>query len=67
LPNKIIFPEIRVADFKNKRPFEVLIGMDIIGQGDLAITDDGSVKFVSYRKPHGTPYIDWENYRKEPQ
>jgi hypothetical protein len=65
LPGGIVFPEMRVADFKNKHPFEVLIGMDIIGNGDFAITTANSDKVVSFRTPHGMPTIDWTQGREE--
>jgi hypothetical protein len=64
LPNSIVFPVMDVADFvqvkrdtsrtiKPVDDFDVLIGMDIITAGDLAISDDAGNTVVSFRRPHG--------------
>jgi hypothetical protein len=69
LPHEIMFPNIEVVEFVEKKKdslkrmkpeddFDVLIGMDIITSGDLAITNDAGNTVVSFRKPHG-PYIDF--------
>jgi hypothetical protein len=69
LPQGIRFLGMDVADFvtdnvpkpvKTEEEFDILIGMDIITAGDLAITDDDGNTIVSYRKPHG-PFIDFQN------
>jgi hypothetical protein len=49
LPNKVGFPQLRVTQGKI-RDADVLIGMDLIGRGDLAITNDGRT-VLSFRCP----------------
>jgi predicted aspartyl protease len=50
LPNNIEFPDIKVASGETKT-CDVLIGMDIISQGDFSISNyKGETKIV-YRKP----------------
>jgi predicted aspartyl protease len=71
LQNGITFPNMIIGEFMERKisgqrkakpedDFDVLIGMDIITAGDLAITDDAGNTIVSYRKPHG-PFIDFQN------
>lgn len=51
LPNKVIFPQIAVMEFVGSDQFDVLIGMDVIGQGDFSITNfEGKTSF-SFRVP----------------
>ena len=51
LPNKVIIPELRMARGIVAGDAEVLIGMDIISQGDFAVTNkDGKTTF-SFRMP----------------
>src|ERR1035441_6338625 len=38
LPNKVMFPMVRVAMITLHRDIDALIGMDILGQGDFAVT-----------------------------
>lgn len=50
LLNKVAFPHLKVSEGK-LRGIDVLIGMDIIGQGDFAVNNkDGKTTF-SYRVP----------------
>ncbi len=50
LPNRVTFPSLRVSK-GFLHDFDVLIGMDIIGQGDFAVTNkDGNTVF-SFRIP----------------
>jgi len=50
LPNKVAFPQLRVS-LGNLVGADVLVGMDIIGLGDLAVTNyNGKTKF-SFRVP----------------
>ena len=52
LPNRVAFPSLRVTKGKISS-IDVLIGMDIIGSGDLAVTNfDGKTVF-SFRMPSG--------------
>jgi len=51
LPSKVAFPQLRVIEGDIAGNIEVLIGMDIIGQGDFAVTNkDGRTTF-SFRMP----------------
>jgi predicted aspartyl protease len=59
LPHEIVFENLLVSDFFGTATFDVLIGMDIINQGDLAFTSDNGNTIVSFRMPHGSPYIDF--------
>jgi predicted aspartyl protease len=50
LPNQVLFPSIRVTLGK-LTGFDVLIGMDLMTQGDLAITNVGGNTVFSFRMP----------------
>ena len=51
LPNKVAFTQVRMVEGKIAGDKEVLIGMDIISQGDFAVTNkDGKTAF-SFRIP----------------
>jgi len=51
LPNKVVIPQLRMIEGIIAGDAEVLIGMDIISQGDFAVTNkDGKTTF-SYRWP----------------
>ena len=50
LPNDIIIPLIAVNEAVLK-DFDVLIGMDIIGQGDFAVSNKNQVTQFSFRMP----------------
>jgi hypothetical protein len=50
LPNKVVFPSIRVTKGQPK-DCDVLIGMDIINQGDFAITHKDGKTMFSFRYP----------------
>jgi hypothetical protein len=65
MPGSISFSGLPVTEFTVKHQFEVLIGMDILSQGDFAITTDNSGTVASYRLPHGKPCIDWTQGREE--
>ena len=41
------FDEVSGVDFPDNENFDVLIGMDVIGQGDLTVLRDGNFKWVS--------------------
>jgi hypothetical protein len=59
LPKGIVFNNLLVSEFTGAPSFDMLIGMDIIAQGDLAITSENGNTVVSFRKPHGVPHIDF--------
>ena len=50
LPNDVVFPGLRVID-GNIPSTSVLIGMDIIGQGDFAVTHSDNKTCMSFRLP----------------
>jgi len=50
LPNKICIPQLRVTE-ANIRGADVLIGMDIVSQGDLAISTKEGKTNLSFRMP----------------
>lgn len=63
LPNKVIFPAVRVTKGQAGGA-DILIGMDIIASGDFSVTNcDGTTKF-SFRAP-SIEHIDYaEQARK---
>lgn len=51
LPNGVMFPQVKVTDAETLVGGDVLIGMDIIGQGDFAVSHgDGKTTFT-FRYP----------------
>lgn len=57
LPNKVVFPGVRVTKGTIKDG-DVLIGMDIIGMGDFSVTNSGGMTKFSYRTP-SIEHIDY--------
>lgn len=51
LPNMVMFPMVRVTKATLRSPFDVLIGMDILGTGDLAVTHHQGKTTFSFRCP----------------
>ena len=51
LPNKIIIPNVKATLGVLPGNVEVLIGMNIIGQGDFAVTNKGGKTVFSFRFP----------------
>jgi len=51
LPNKVCIPQLRVTQGNLLGNAQVLIGMDIIRQGDLAITNKDGKTVFSFRMP----------------
>ncbi len=51
LPNKVVFYEVRVTEGDIHGDYEVLIGMDIIGAGDFAVTNKDNKTMFSFRFP----------------
>jgi len=51
LPNKVYFPSVQVTEFANIEKADILIGMDIIGSGDFAVTNKDNKTVFSYRCP----------------
>ena len=50
LPNQVVFPATRVTEGEIGGA-DVLIGMDIIGEGDFAVTSMGGETWMSYSLP----------------
>ena len=50
LPNRVAFPSVRVSRGVVSGA-DVLIGMDIIGSGDFAVTSEGGKTVFSFRMP----------------
>lgn len=60
LPNELTFTECRVAVCGISGDVDVLIGMDIITRGDLAVSNWGQKTFLSYCAPSRESRIDFE-------
>ncbi len=77
LPNDVVFPAVKVSRGVI-RDFDVLIGMDIIGRGDFAVTNKDGKTVFSFRMPsmecidfvkqsqHPTPVISAKVGRNDP-
>jgi predicted aspartyl protease len=59
--NNVSFNNIRVMEFtcSEDKLFDILIGMDILTLGDLAITNHNHRTVLSFRIPPGTKHIDF--------
>jgi len=62
LPNKVVFSGIRVTEGNIHGDYEVLIGMDIIGAGDFAVTNKDNKTMFSFRYP-SIEHIDFVKQR----
>lgn len=51
LPSNVMFHGLRVTKGKLAGDFDILIGMDIIGAGDFAVTNHNGKTVMSYRLP----------------
>lgn len=51
LPNKVAFTSVRVTEAPLPTGTDVLIGMDMISQGDFAVTNFGGKTVFSFRIP----------------
>jgi hypothetical protein len=49
LPNKVIFPELYVAEWGGHRFYDMLIGMDIISQGNFSIANDAEKTVFTFK------------------
>jgi len=59
LPSGVEIPNVRVTEFMDNGNFEIIIGMDIITLGDLAISNAGGKTTVSFRIPPSDSPIDF--------
>lgn len=62
LPNNVGFSEMRVTEGDIHGDYEVLIGMDIIGSGDFAVTNKDNKTMFSFRYP-SIEHIDFVKQR----
>ena len=59
LPNEISFENVRAVEFIGNTNFDILIGMDILMLGDLAITNAEKRTMTSFRVPPAPVHIDF--------
>jgi len=59
LRSMVAFTSIRSTEFVGNDMFDIIIGMDILTQGDLAITNHDHRTVVSFRVPPDTKHIDY--------
>ena len=59
LPNGVVLPVVNVSTAELRRPLEVIIGMDVICHGDLAISNFSGTTILSFRIPSLGP-IDFD-------
>ena len=65
LPGSIAIPAVRVIDSPSIGGADVLIGMDIIGSGDFAVTNLAGRTSVSFQTP-STHRVDFADDRSNP-
>ena len=65
LRSMVEFTNIRAAEFKSNDKFDIIIGMDILIKGDLAITNHDNRTVLSFRVPPDTAHIDFIEAAKE--
>jgi predicted aspartyl protease len=59
LRSMVTFKNIRSTEFVENDMFDIIIGMDILTQGDLAITNHDHRTVVSFRVPPDSKHIDY--------
>ncbi len=59
LPSEISFKNVPVMEFNGGSDFDVILGMDILSQGDIAITNADGQMLFSMRVPPDTEHIDF--------
>ena len=59
LPSNVAINNVRVAEFQDNGIFAMIIGMDIITLGDLAISNKDKKTIVSFRIPPSENPIDF--------
>jgi hypothetical protein len=65
LRNMVSFTDIRSATFVKNDQFDIIIGMDILTQGDLAITNGNGRTVVSFRVPPDPEHTDYVKIAKQ--
>ena len=68
LPNKVVIPGVQVTELPVEG-VDALIGMDIIGRGDFAITNSGGHTKLSYQIPstHDVDFVKEMNSQNSPK
>lgn len=51
LPNNLVIPNVRVTECSDANSFGVIIGMDVITNGDFSVTNFGGKTVVTFRMP----------------
>jgi predicted aspartyl protease len=59
LRDMVTFTNIRSTEFVGNGMFDIIVGMDILTIGDLAITNHDHRTVVSFRVPPDTAHIDF--------
>lgn len=59
LPSRIQFRNVPVMEFSGGSDFDVIIGMDILSKGDIAITNAENQMLFSMRIPSADKHIDF--------
>ena len=59
LRSMVSFANVRSTEFVGNDMFDIVIGMDILTQGDLAITNHDHRTVVSFRVPPDSKHIDY--------
>lgn len=60
LPSDIAINDIAVLDFEGMSDCDVLIGMDIICNGDFAVTNADETTWVTFRVPPCEKHLDYK-------
>ena len=59
LPNGVVFQNTNVSEFSGGSDFDFIIGMDILMQGDLSITNANNQTLFSFRMPPDSQHTDY--------
>jgi len=59
-PKEKVFENIEAVEISDDHNFDFLIGMNIISQGDMALTSVNGKAAFSFRTPPAEKYIDFE-------
>ena len=65
LPNGVRANNIKVAEFADNNRFDIIIGMDILKDLDLSITNANGQMMFSIRQPPDAFHIDYEKMQKK--
>ena len=64
LPGGLMSPNMEVTEFSGTQDFDFIIGMNILRQGDMSITNAGNKMYFSFRMPPDSLHIDYEKMLK---